>query len=230
MSNYTRATNFTAKDALASGNPSKIILGSEHDAEYDAIATAIATKLDDISTLSAETAVDYAADLLAIYDNSATTHKKVTIDNVRKGIFERMRLSAFRAVSGSSTNLPSGSTTVINLNTETYDINNNFASNTYTVPYTGLYLIQGNVHVSGTPAGPSTLTAYISIDSSNYYIGSASTSDVVAQAWSFNGSIILNLTAGNTVRLTFAHNATNAFTATSPGPSHLSGIFLRETT
>lgn len=46
MSNYTRSTNFTAKDALTTGNPSKIILGSEHDAEYDAIATAIATKLD----------------------------------------------------------------------------------------------------------------------------------------------------------------------------------------
>lgn len=46
MANYTRATNFTAKDALSSGNPSKIILGSEHDAEYDAIGVAIATKLD----------------------------------------------------------------------------------------------------------------------------------------------------------------------------------------
>lgn len=46
MANYTRSTNFTAKDALSSGNPSKIILGSEHDAEYDAIAVSIATKLD----------------------------------------------------------------------------------------------------------------------------------------------------------------------------------------
>lgn len=230
MANYTRATNFTAKDALAPGNPSKIILGSEHDAEYDAIATAIATKLDDISSLSSETAVDYAVDLLAIYDNSATTHKKVTIDNVRKGIFERMRLSAFRAVSGSTTNLPSGSTTVINLNSETYDINNNFAANAYTVPYTGLYLIQGNVYVVGTPAGACTLTAYIRINTTDYYIGTAYTSDVISQAWSFNGSIIANLIAGNTVQLAFHHNATNAFTAPSGHSNYLSGIFLRETT
>lgn len=230
MANYTRSTNFTAKDALASGNPSKIILGSEHDAEYDAIATAIATKLDDISSLSSETAVDYTADLLAIYDNSATTHKKVTIDNVRKGIFERMRLSAFRAVSGSTTNLPSGSTTVINLNTEVYDINNNFAANAYTVPYTGLYLVQGNVYVVGTPVGFSTLNAYIRVNASDYYIGTASTSNAVLQAWSFNGSVILNLTAGNTIQLAFNHNATNAFTASSGAGCYLSGIFLRETT
>jgi len=82
MSNYTRATNFTAKDALSSGNPSKIILGSEHDAEYDAIATAIATKLDDINSLSAETTVDTAADYLAMYDNSAGSTKKVLVKNI----------------------------------------------------------------------------------------------------------------------------------------------------
>lgn len=44
MSTYTKATNFTAKDALASGNPSKIIRGSEFDTEFNAIATAIASK------------------------------------------------------------------------------------------------------------------------------------------------------------------------------------------
>lgn len=46
MSNYSKVTNFTSKDALATGNPSKIIKGSEFDTEFDAIATSIATKLD----------------------------------------------------------------------------------------------------------------------------------------------------------------------------------------
>lgn len=53
MSNYTKSTNFTAKDALATGNPSKVILGSEHDAEYDAIATAIASKHDTATVATA---------------------------------------------------------------------------------------------------------------------------------------------------------------------------------
>lgn len=44
MSNYVKATNFYAKDALLTGNPDKIIKGAEIDDEFNAIATAIATK------------------------------------------------------------------------------------------------------------------------------------------------------------------------------------------
>jgi len=46
MSNYTKTTNFGAKDTLPSGDTSKIIRGSEFDTEFDAIATASATKSD----------------------------------------------------------------------------------------------------------------------------------------------------------------------------------------
>lgn len=46
MTDYTKSTNFTSKDSLASGNPLKIIKGSEFDTEFNAIATAVATKLD----------------------------------------------------------------------------------------------------------------------------------------------------------------------------------------
>lgn len=46
MANYTKSTNFTAKDALSSGDPAKLIKGSEVDPEFDNIATAISTKAD----------------------------------------------------------------------------------------------------------------------------------------------------------------------------------------
>ncbi len=46
MSNYTKLTDFASKDALASGNALKRIRGTEIDDEFDAIATAIATKTD----------------------------------------------------------------------------------------------------------------------------------------------------------------------------------------
>jgi hypothetical protein len=49
MSNYTKTTNFAVKDTLASGNPAKIIKGSEINAEYDNIATAVATKANTAS-------------------------------------------------------------------------------------------------------------------------------------------------------------------------------------
>lgn len=49
MSNYTKTTNFTAKDSLTPGDPNKIVKGSEIDTEYANIATAIATKSDSAS-------------------------------------------------------------------------------------------------------------------------------------------------------------------------------------
>ena len=46
MSNYSKTTNFGAKDSLPSGDSAKIIRGSEFDTEFDAIAVASATKSD----------------------------------------------------------------------------------------------------------------------------------------------------------------------------------------
>lgn len=46
MSNYTKATNFASKDGLSTGNPAKVIKGTEIDAEYTAIASAISSKAD----------------------------------------------------------------------------------------------------------------------------------------------------------------------------------------
>lgn len=46
MSNYTKSTNFAVKDGLVTGNPSKIIKGTEIDTEYNNIASAITSKAD----------------------------------------------------------------------------------------------------------------------------------------------------------------------------------------
>ena len=43
---YTKSTNFASKDSLASGNPLKIVKGTEIDTEFNNIATAISTKAD----------------------------------------------------------------------------------------------------------------------------------------------------------------------------------------
>jgi hypothetical protein len=49
MSNYTKTTNFTAKDSLPSGDSGKVIRGSEFDTEFNAISTAVATKANTAS-------------------------------------------------------------------------------------------------------------------------------------------------------------------------------------
>ena len=46
MSNYTKSTNFTAKDSLPTGDTNKVVRGSEFDTEFNAIATAVGTKAD----------------------------------------------------------------------------------------------------------------------------------------------------------------------------------------
>jgi len=46
VSNYTQSTNFATKDALTSGDPLKIVKGTEINTEFVNISVAIATKAD----------------------------------------------------------------------------------------------------------------------------------------------------------------------------------------
>jgi hypothetical protein len=48
MTDYTKSTNFAAKDALASGNANKVVKGTEIDTEFNNIATAIASKANGV--------------------------------------------------------------------------------------------------------------------------------------------------------------------------------------
>jgi len=49
MSNYTKTTNFTAKDTLPTGNAAKIIKGADFDTEFNALVTAVASKANSAS-------------------------------------------------------------------------------------------------------------------------------------------------------------------------------------
>jgi len=49
VSNYTQSTNFATKDALSSGDPLKIVKGTEINTEFANIAIAVATKADLVS-------------------------------------------------------------------------------------------------------------------------------------------------------------------------------------
>jgi len=69
MSNYSITTNFGAKDALTSGDPNKLILGSQLTTEFNNIATAISTKLDAGSGFANPT----ASAGLAVVNGVATT-------------------------------------------------------------------------------------------------------------------------------------------------------------
>lgn len=132
MSDYVKTTNFTAKDSLLTGDPAKIIKGSEHDAEYDAIATAVATKVDlagaglTISTktvnlnwtgLTTETAVDVANDIVAVYDADAVAHRGIAVTYLTQaGLAARtLTTAATSGLSGGNT-LDNDITLALNFN------------------------------------------------------------------------------------------------------------------
>ena len=70
--NYTKTTNFAAKDALASGNANKVVKGTEIDTEFTNIQTAIATKAD--GTFTNFSFVE-ASNVLYIYNISTPVAK-----------------------------------------------------------------------------------------------------------------------------------------------------------
>ena len=53
MSDYSQTTNFTAKDSLPSGNPGKVVKGSDFDLEFSAVESASATKANKVSAATA---------------------------------------------------------------------------------------------------------------------------------------------------------------------------------
>jgi hypothetical protein len=72
MANYTKSTNFAAKDSLASGNAGKVVKGTEIDTEFTNIQTAIATKVD--GTLTNFSFVE-TSNVLYIYNVSTAVAK-----------------------------------------------------------------------------------------------------------------------------------------------------------
>ena len=91
MSDYSVTTDFSVKDGLTSGDPNKLVKGSDVDVEFDAIAVAVATKADKPSSptlhnLAKLTAAGHLAEATSIKDDGtdvtiATTKNLKIADN-----------------------------------------------------------------------------------------------------------------------------------------------------
>lgn len=133
MSNYTKATNFTAKDGLPSGNPGKIIKGTEIDTELTAIASAISSKADTNSPSLTGTATAPTAAL------GTNTTQLANTAFVQAALSALIPTGVITLWSGSIASIPSG-WALCNGSNGTPDLRDRFvvgAGTTYAVGATG---------------------------------------------------------------------------------------------
>ena len=133
MSNYTKATNFASKDALSTGNPSKVIKGTEIDAEYTAIASAISSKADSNSPTLTGTPLTPTASAGTSTTQIAST---AFVSTAVASVFPSGGIIIW---SGSSASIPSG-WVLCNGSNSTPDLRDRFvvgAGSTYAVGNTG---------------------------------------------------------------------------------------------
>jgi microcystin-dependent protein len=133
MSNYTKATNFASKDALSTGNPAKVIKGTEIDAEYTAIASAISSKADSNSPTLTGTPLTPTASAGTSTTQIAST---AFVSTAVASVFPSGGIIIW---SGSSASIPSG-WVLCNGSNSTPDLRDRFvvgAGSTYAVGNTG---------------------------------------------------------------------------------------------
>jgi len=73
MTNYTKSTNFATKDTLTSGDPLKIVRGTEINTEFDNIATAVNSQSDTASTTFTGTVTIPTASVSSTTDSSSVS-------------------------------------------------------------------------------------------------------------------------------------------------------------
>lgn len=119
MTDYVKSTNFTSKDSLATGNPLKIVKGTEIDTEFNNIAIAVATKADASSpvfigtpeapTASFGTDTNQVATTAFVQDAVTPKAEKTTTITAGTGLTGGGDLSANRTLAVSNTGVTAGS-------------------------------------------------------------------------------------------------------------------------
>ena len=115
MANYTKTTDFAAKDTLPGGDTNKVVRGSEFETEFDAISTAIATKADTAGpTFTGTTTVANLTASGTVNFNGATVSNlgTITTANLDGGTADNIVIGGSTAAAGTFTTLAATSATV----------------------------------------------------------------------------------------------------------------------
>jgi hypothetical protein len=176
LSNYTKATNFASKDSLSTGNPAKVIKGTEIDAEYTAIASAISSKADSNSPTLTGTPLAPTA------SSGTSTTQVATTAFVATAVAAAFPSGGIIIWSGSAASIPSG-WYLCNGSNSTPDLRDKFvvgAGSTYAVADTGgsaNAIVVSHTHTA-TVTDPGHAHSYSAfIDGSLGHGGGATTND-----------------------------------------------------
>lgn len=114
MANYIKATNFAVKDSLNSGDPAKIVKGTEIDVEFNAIAAAVASKPDaDSPTL---TGTPLAPTASTSTNNTQVATTAYVVNRIAQDTVASLALKA-NIASPTFTGIPAAPTAVAGTNT-----------------------------------------------------------------------------------------------------------------
>jgi hypothetical protein len=114
VADYIKSTNFAVKDTLATGNPAKIVKGTEIDTEFNAIASAVASKLDANSPTLTGTPLAPTASTATNNTQIATT--AYVVNRIANDTVSALALKANLA-SPTFTGVPAAPTPVLGTNT-----------------------------------------------------------------------------------------------------------------
>ncbi len=204
MSNYVKATNFAVKDGLSTGNPAKIIKGTEIDTEYNAIASAISSKSD----INSPTFTGTPAGPTASFGTNTTQLASTAF--VQSAIAPLLPAGSILLWSGSQASIPSG-WVLCDGNNSTPDLRGRFV------------IGAGSIAASATGTAGASVTGDISgttLTVSAVTFGTLAVNDIVSHSSILQTATIsgLGTGTGNTGTYTLTYTgSTSSFTGSISG-------------
>lgn len=132
MANYTKTTDFAAKDTLPGGDTNKVVRGTEFETEFDAISTAIATKSDTASPTFTGTVTIPTVDINA----GAIDGTTIGANSAAAGTFTNLTASGTLNLSGLSVTFSQLDAGAVTLSSETFsDVDNQIPTNAAVIDY-----------------------------------------------------------------------------------------------
>lgn len=164
-----------------------------------------------------------SARTIVVGDQIAVTITQKTLTDIEGLLYNPYKFAAYAS---GTTVIGSGTTATVNLATEEYDTNNNFASNVYTAPVTGFYKFDGAVMVTTGGANEDYIAAIYKNSGTEFKRGVRIRTGGSGDSIYIVSPPPISLTAGDTIELKFYNGTGGTKTVQAGQNSTYFGGFL----